>query len=335
MKITILGCGRWASFHAWYNCEKLKNEVLMWGRAGDPIYDKIAETKKNIYIDLPQSVEYSCDLKYALDYSNTIIISISAQSMNDLGENIKKHKPQNKVFVLCMKGLDCTTDERLSQILRKNVDKTNKICVWVGPGHIQELTKGQPNIMMIDGDDSETVHEVAEKFKSDLIRIYEGNDLIGTEVGAAAKNVMGVAAGFLDGVGYGSLKGALMSRGSYEVSRLIEAMGGNRLTAFGMAHIGDYEATLFNQNSHNRRYGELYMKKYITDKKRFSLEEFNKEIGTAEGVPTANAMYRLAQKYKIDMPITNAVYNVLYKNTEPMKELEKFFSRVECREFRY
>ncbi len=140
---------------------------------------------------------------------------------------------------------------------------------------------------------------MADNFKSELIRFYYGEDLIGTEIGAAAKNVMGIVAGVLDGCGYASLKGSLMSRGAREVARLIKAMGGNELSAYGLAHLGDYEATLFSEYSHNRMYGEMLVK----DKKFEKL---------AEGVPTAAAMKKLGEKYGVDLPITCAVYDLCY-----------------------
>ena len=121
----------------------------------------------------------------------------------------------------------------------------DKIAVWVGPGHIQAFLKGLPNCMVIDSENKELVRSLCDGFRSKLIRFYYGDDLIGNEIGAAAKNVMGIAAGMLDGGGYSTLKGPLMSRGAREVSRLIKAMGGNELSAYGLCHLGDYETTLF------------------------------------------------------------------------------------------
>jgi glycerol-3-phosphate dehydrogenase (NAD(P)+) len=333
-RITILGCGRWASFHAWYQATKLKNTVLMWGRP-DASFAALSKTHKNAYVELPESVAFTNDLNSALNFAEIIIISITAQGMRDLTSNISKCDPQNKIFVLCMKGIDCETGERLTEILRNGVGPSNKICVWVGPGHTQELTKGQPNIMVMAGDNEKTVAKIIKKFANPLIRFYQSDDLIGTEVGAALKNVIGVAGGFLDGGGLSSLKGALMSRGIYEVSVLCEKMGGNRMTPFGVSHLGDFEATLFNQNSHNRAYGEKFMQNYLKYGKGFSLDEFHKTVGTAEGVPTTKAAHNLAKKLGIEMPITMLVYNILYKNAEPMKELKKLFMRPELKEFRY
>jgi glycerol-3-phosphate dehydrogenase (NAD(P)+) len=153
--------------------------------------------------------------------------------------------------------------------------------------------------MVIDSANAELKTKLANEFKSDLIRFYYGEDLIGTEIGSAAKNVMGIVAGVLDGCGYDALKGSLMTRGAREVARLIKAMGGNELSAYGLAHLGDYEATLFSEYSHNRKYGEMLM----------TGEKFQK---LAEGVPTAAAMKALGEKYGVDLPITKAVYEICY-----------------------
>jgi glycerol-3-phosphate dehydrogenase (NAD(P)+) len=323
-KITVLGCGRWASFHAWYQSEKLHNDVTMWGRAGDPYFADLMKTKKNSYITMPENLRYSTDLEASLNFADTIIIAISAQAMQEFSQNIGKLEPQNKTFVLCMKGIDQNTGERLSEILRKNIPANNHICVWVGPGHIQELTADQPNVMIISGDNQETVKHLINMFESPLISILSSDDLVGVEVGAAAKNVMGIAAGFLDGLGKSSLKGALMARGCYEVSMLIEKMGGNKLTAFGMSHLGDFEATLFSKNSHNRRYGEEYIKGCLSD-----------NIGTAEGVGTTKAMYHLAQKYGVYMPITTTIYRILYLNASKNDVIYDLFKTTTHREFNY
>ena len=169
-----------------------------------------------------------------------------------------------------------------------------------------------------------TAYSPRKLFESPLISILSSDDLIGVEVGAAAKNVMGIAAGFLDGLGKSSLKGALMARGCYEVSLLIEKMGGNKMTAFGMSHLGDFEATLFSKNSHNRRYGEEFIQGCLSD-----------NIGTAEGVGTAKAMYQLAQKYSVYMPITTTIYRILYLGANKDDVIYDLFKTTTHREFNY
>jgi glycerol-3-phosphate dehydrogenase (NAD(P)+) len=214
-------------------------------------------------------------------------------------QSVQAFPTQDKIFVLCMKGVEVSSGKRLTEVMIESGVDPDKLAVWVGPGHIQAFTQGIPNCMVIDSSNKKLTHYLADSFKSELIRFYYGSDIIGTEIGAAAKNVMGIAAGVLDGSGYTSLKGPLMARGAAEVGRLIAAMGGNRMSAYGLAHLGDYETTLFSPYSHNRTYGEM-----MAHGKRFDK--------LAEGVTTSKALKLLAGKYHIEMPITEAVYEACY-----------------------
>ncbi len=299
MKISVLGCGRWGSFIAWYQATVLKNQVISWGPEGEYSYEILKNTGRNDYVELDKSITLTCDLEYAVTNSNVIIISISSQGLRGFMKKILQYPVKDKIFVLCMKGIEETTGKRLSEVLiESGVDK-DKIAVWVGPGHIQAFTQGIPNCMVIDSYQPELKKYLAHNFKSNLIRFYYGNDIIGTEIGAAAKNVLGIAAGVLDGSGYVSLKGPLMARGAYEVGKLIKAMGGEFNSAYGLAHLGDYETTLFSEYSHNRRYGEMMAHGAKFDK-------------LAEGVMTAKAMKELADRHFLEMPITEAVYEACF-----------------------
>ena len=299
MKISVLGCGRWGSFIAWYQATVLKNQVISWGPEGDYSYEVLKNEGKNEYVALDKSIELTCDLEHAVTSSDIIIISISSQGLRGFMKKVTAYPVQNKTFVLCMKGIEVATGKRLSEVLIESGIQKEQIAVWVGPGHIQAFTQGIPNCMVIDSYDENLKRYLADNFKSDLIRFYYGNDIIGTELGAAAKNVLGIAAGVLDGSGYVSLKGPLMARGAYEVGKLIKAMGGEFMSAYGLAHLGDYETTLFSEYSHNRKYGEM-----MAHGARFEK--------LAEGVMTAKAMKELGDKYNLELPITNAVYEVCF-----------------------
>ena len=144
-----------------------------------------------------------------------------------------------------MKGLEAATGKRLSTIVKEELGEDTPVAVWLGPGHVQEFTAGVPNCMVLDSQDEALQEELITAFSSQLIRFYYGRDMIGNEIGGASKNVIGIAAGMLDGLGLSSLKGALMSRGTREIARLIKALGGNELSAYGLCHLGDYEATVF------------------------------------------------------------------------------------------
>lgn len=362
-KVTILGCGRWASFHAWYQATVLGADVLMWGRRGDPMFESLRETRKNDFLTLPQNITLSNDLEKAISFSEVIMIIISAQGMRDLSKRIAKILAEGtgggrKIFVLCMKGIDEETHETLSQLMRRELDAVLKpmtsktetsIVVWVGPGHAQEFLSGQPGVMIIDGEDRDVALEIVERFKSDSMKLYLGDDLIGAEIGAAAKNVFGIAAGILDGAGLQSLKGALMSRGLHEVSRLIVAMGGKKLTPYGLSHLGDFEATLFSRNSNNRRFGEAIIK-FIKDGNCNNLRSdcfrsgqiINRcqekdcrlrELALAEGVATSLAIYNLGKKYNVDLPISNLIYRVLHEGADPFTGFKELFFRSNNKEF--
>ncbi len=320
MKISVLGCGRWGSFIAWYLCNH-GHDVYSWGPEDDDSYKVLKETGKNEYVSLDSRIRLTCDLAEAVNYAEVIIISISSQGLRGFMKRITAYDVSKKNFVLCMKGIEVATGCRLSEVLVQSGISPERIAVWVGPGHIQAFTAGIPNCMVIDSANKQLKESLANSFKSDLIRFYYGEDLVGTEIGAAAKNVMGIVAGVLDGCGYQALKGSLMTRGAREVARLIKAMGGNELSAYGLAHLGDYEATLFSAFSHNRTYGELLVKE----------EKFTK---LAEGVPTSAAMKALGEKYGVELPITNAVYELCYEQGEGnyRARCEKLLSKMFARE---
>ncbi len=319
MKISVLGCGRWGSFIGWY-LARHGQEVVQWGRENSKSFISLKNNRKNEYVDLDERINLTSNLEFAVNNADIIIISISSQALRSLMEEIKSIGLLNKTFVLCMKGIENDTGKRLSQVVVEcGVDKNN-VAVWVGPGHIQSFTQGLPNCMVIDSENKELVHLLADTFRSELIRFYYGDDLIGSEIGAAAKNVMGIAAGMLDGGGYTTLKGPLMARGSREVARLIKAMGGNELSAYGLCHLGDYETTLFSPYSHNRRFGENFVRKIPFDK-------------LAEGVLTTKGLKLLGEKYGVDLPITNAVYSILFENKDPMSAFLSLFGRSTRKEF--
>ena len=319
MKISVLGCGRWGSFIGWYLVNN-GHKVIQWGTAGNYSFDVLKNTGKNEYVQLDERIDLTSDLKYAVEQSDIIVISISSQALRNFMQRVVKFDVKDKKFILCMKGIEIETGKRLSEVMIESGISADNVAVWVGPGHIQAFTKGYPNCMVIDSSNKELVKFLADNLRGELIRFYYGDDLIGSEIGAAAKNVMGIAAGMLDGGGYTTLKGPLMARGAREVARLIKAMGGNELSAYGLCHLGDYETTLFSEYSNNRNFGEQYVKG----------EQFKK---LAEGVSTAKAMRSLGIKYNVDLPITNAVYSILYDKNDPMKELLKLFSRSTRKEF--
>ena len=318
MKITVIGCGRWGSLITWY-LDKIGHEVTLYGRASSAHMQRFLAERRNNLLELPESVHLSTDINCAQG-AEVIVISVPSQGLQALMDQLKPLGLQRKIFVLCMKGIEIETGRRLSQVAQDNIDERCSVAVWLGPGHVQEFHAGIPNCMVIDSDDDAVKRLLVESFSSSLIRFYYGEDLIGNEIGAAAKNVIGIAAGALDGLQLTTLKGALMSRGTREIARLVEAMGGNPFSAYGLCHLGDYEATVFSPYSHNRRFGEMLVKG----------EKFDK---LAEGYYTADALMRLGRKYSVELPICEAVYQTLYEGADPKATIENLFTRTLKTEF--
>ena len=319
MKICVIGCGRWGSLITWYLSEKRGLDVTLYGRSGSETMQRFIKERRNDLLTLPEQVRLSTD-KSCLCQADVIIISINSQGLSDLMSELEPLELKNKIFVLCMKGIEISTCRRLSEVVTDSTDATNKVAVWLGPGHVQEFYAGIPNCMVIDSEDEEVKRLLVDSFSSELIRFYYGEDLLGNEIGAAAKNVIGIAAGMLDGKGLSTLKGALMSRGTREVARLIDKMGGNELSAYGLCHLGDYEATVFSKFSHNRAYGEALARG----------EKFEK---LAEGHYTSKAIVSLADKYGVDMPICRCVKSIIYDGMDTESALGELFGRSIKSEF--
>ena len=321
MNISVLGCGRWGSFIGWY-LNKIGHNVTLWGKPGSPHIVEIMNSRKNAFLSLDEKITLTDNIEIAVNSSEVMIISISAQALREFASELAKYKSilSKKTIVLCMKGIEEKTGKRLSEVVKDCLGEDTNIAIWVGPGHVQDFVKGIPNCMVIDSENEDTKKFLISEFSSPLIRFYYGADMLGNEVGAAAKNVMGIAAGILDGMNYESLKGALMSRGTREIARLIKAMGGKETSVYSLAHLGDYQATLFSEHSNNRKFGELLVTQNCYDK-------------LAEGVSTSHALTTLSEKYGVDLPICEAVHNTVIGKMSPQQALENLFSRNLTTEF--
>ena len=179
MNVTVLGSGRWGTFLAVYHSRR--NNVALWGLEGSPDFEQLLRERKNSYLELPDNLILEPDLGKALDRADYIVISISAQHLRSFCERINTFNVHGKTFILCMKGIESETGERLSRIVKETIDQYINVCVWVGPGHVQDFMAGIPNCMVVDSEDKDVINDVVNKFSSDLIRLYLGDDIIGTE----------------------------------------------------------------------------------------------------------------------------------------------------------
>lgn len=319
-KVSVIGCGRWGTFLGWYAANYCKTEeVLLYGMAQSPAYIELRDTRKNEYLTLSGNMRLTSDISEALQ-NDFIIISISSQNLRDLARQINGYNVAGKTFLLAMKGLEEPSAKILAEVFKEEMTQPVHIAVLGGPGHVEDYMRKVPSAAVIDSYEPETQDRVIKFLQSDLIRFYYGTDLIGNQVGAALKNVIGIAAGILDGLGWYGLKGALMARAPVEVGRLIKFKGGNPASAYGLAHLGDYEATLFSKNSHNRMFGETFAKGLPYTK-------------LAEGVDTLRAVKAIADREHIDMPICQTLYKVIFEKADIKKTIRELFDRPLKKEF--
>lgn len=310
-RVVVIGAGRWGSFLAWY-ANRLGHRVTLVGREGER-FSEMMLSRTSGCVTLTEGVALTTDAACAVE-ADFILIAVPAQKVSELAEQLAELKLHDKIIVLCMKGVEVATGRRLSQVVTDAVDHSNHAVVWVGPGHPQEFLRGVPNCMVMDSESETAKQEAIRAFSSALIRFYYGRDLVGSEIGAAAKNVIGVAAGMLDGLGLSALKGALMSRGTREVAQLIVAMGGDAASAYGLCHLGDYEATLFSPHSQNRAFGEAFVRGQPYAR-------------LAEGFATVKALRNLGKSHGVELPICQTVYRILYEGAEPRRSLDALFAR--------
>ena len=295
--ISVIGCGRWGTFLAWYaanRCQDKIQNVLMYDLKTSPNFIELRDTRKNEYLALSDNM-YLFDALDKVLVNDTVIISIGCQHLRSLARELNGYDLNGKTFLLAMKGLEEPSAKIMHDVFREEVKQNVHVAVLSGPGHVQDYMKNVPSAAVIDSLEEGTKDYLIKLLQSDLIR-------------------------FLDGLEWYGLKGALMARAPVEVGRLIRHFGGNPMSAYGLAHLGDYEATLFSKYSHNRSYGEAFAKG----------ERFAK---LAEGVPTLKAVKIIADKEGIDMPICQALYKAIYENADIEQTIRSMFERDLKREF--
>ena len=321
VKIAVLGAGSWGTILANLLVEN-GHQVELWGN--DP--KKVAEINEqhtnthylpDFKID-PQ-LHATIDLNVALDQVDVVLFVIPTQAIRAVAEQIvpvmiaKKVKP---VIVTASKGLEQGTHKRISEVLTEAIPETNRngIVVLSGPSHAEDVAQKDITTLTAASSDLIQAQWIQEIFMNDYFRLYTNPDVVGVEMGAALKNVIALGAGALNGLGYGdNTKAALMTRGLAEISRLGVAMGANPLTFIGLSGVGDLIVTGTSVHSRNWRAGNALGKGQ-------KLADVLANMGmVVEGVATCKAAYELAQQRSVDMPITRAIYNVLYEDCDIKK----------------
>lgn len=326
MRISVLGAGGWGTTLAillHYN----GHSVTLWEYKKDYaiILDKKRENKTYLPgIPIPNDLTITYNLNEAATDNNMIVLAVPSQFLRSVIKKIDKNLLKNSILVSVSKGIENNTLMTMSQMLLDAVPtlSENQIGVLSGPSHAEEVSRRIPTTVVTASKDIETSKSIQSAFITSYFRAYASTDVLGVELGGAFKNVIAIGAGIIDGVKYGdNTKAAIMTRGIAEISRLGVAMGANPETFAGLSGMGDLIVTCMSKHSRNRYVGEQ-----IGGGKK--LKQVLKEMTmVAEGVMTSKSASHLAKKMKVNTPITNEVYNILFKDKDPLKATTDLMTR--------
>lgn len=311
-KSTVLGGGSWGTALA----RELANkgiDTTLYIRDEKQVEELKSTGMNNKYlpgVELPNNLKYTSDFDEAIRESKFIISAVPTGAVRETFKKLSGKLDKDTIIINVAKGIEQGTLMRISEISKELLSE-NRFVALSGPTHAEEVVLDFPSTIVAASEDMDAAQLVQNLFMSNTLRVYTNDDLVGVELAGALKNIIALAIGMLDGLGFGdNTKAALMTRGISEISRLGVRMGALPSTFFGLAGIGDLIVTCTSMHSRNRRCGIL-----IGSGK--SIKEATKEVGmVVEGIKTTSAAKQLADKYSVDMPITNILYQVLYENKD-------------------
>ena len=320
-KITVFGTGSFGTALANVLAEN-GHSVLMWGKNENTV-DEINQSHQNKRylkdVTLNETIKATSQLEQAVNFSDIFLIALPTKAIRNVVTEIDQHIKTKKTFIHVAKGIENETFKRVSEMIEDSVSKNHKNGVGVlsGPSHAEEVVIKQPTTVAASSKDEHISKLIQDLFMNDYLRVYTNNDLIGVELGGSLKNIIAVASGIVAGMGYGdNAKAALMTRGLAEISRLGEKLGADPMTFLGLGGIGDLIVTCTSTHSRNYTLG------YKLGKGKTTEEALNEMNMVVEGIYTTNSVYHLAKSQNVDMPITNALYKVLFED-KPVKDSVK------------
>lgn len=324
MKITILGGGAMGTGLAVLAADRPGRDITLWARNAE-FAQAMRETRENVRllpgIKIPESVTVSADITSAVADADLIVAAIPTAYLRDALAASAACVGPDRVVVSVIKGIENTTFQRPSQIISE-VLQTDRVVVLGGPSHSEEFARRKPASVVAAASQLELAQQVQEVFSTERFRIYTNSDVIGVELGGALKNVLSIAVGICDGLGFGdNAKAALMTRGLVEMTRFGTTLGADPNTLFGLAGLGDLITTCVSHFSRNRHVGERLGRGESLD------QILNSMNAVAEGVRTTRSVHDLALKHSIDMPITREVHAVLFEGKAPAAATDSLMCR--------
>ena len=326
MKVAMIGSGSWGTALATVLNEN-KHRVHCWTK-DESVVATVADTGENQKylpgIKLADDIIFSTDLESVLTDAEMVISAVPSQVTRDvLGKIPSRFVTPNQIWVTVSKGIENKTYKRISEVIEETLKiAPDNIVVLSGPSHAEEVARKIPTAVVSASVSMEAAKNVQEAFKTPYFRVYANDDVIGVELGGALKNIIALAAGICDGAGFGdNTKAALMTRGLVEMNRLGKTMGARSDTFAGLSGMGDLIVTCMSRHSRNRHVGEQI------GKGRSLQDILNEMVMVAEGVKTTLSAYELAQKYQVEMPITEQIFLTLFKDKSPYQAMVDLMTR--------
>ncbi|WP_040211618.1 NAD(P)H-dependent glycerol-3-phosphate dehydrogenase [Clostridium polynesiense] len=321
-KVAFLGAGSFGTALSLLLASK-GIEISIWDRNESVINNininrRNSKYSKNIYI--PDMITAYHSIREAVKDSSYIVLAVPSHAIRELCSKIKGIIPEEAIIISIAKGIEEGTNMRLSQVISDELD--NPVVILSGPSHAEEVMANIPTTVVVSSTDMTCAERVQDLFMSPQFRVYTNDDIVGVEIGGAVKNIIALAAGVCDGIGFGdNAKAALMTRGMAEIIRVGEKLGGRAETFSGLTGMGDLIVTCTSVHSRNRRAGILIGK-------GMNLDETLKEVGmVVEGVKACRAFYKVKEELNVEMPITDILYKVLFDGKDPKDGVEELMSR--------
>lgn len=329
IKATVLGAGSWGTALAILLANN-GHEVTLWSALEDEVQMLSVhreQSDKLPGVKLPDSIAITLDLESACKGKDLIVFAVASPYIRTTAKKAAPFIKQSQVIVNVAKGIEESTLCTLSEILKEELNGAD-VTVLSGPSHAEEVSRGIPTTVVVGAESKKTAYFVQDIFMSDKFRVYTSPDIIGIELGASLKNVIALAAGVADGLGFGdNTKAALMTRGIAEMSRLGVAMGGKMVSFSGLSGVGDLIVTCTSKHSRNRNAGYLMGKGYTMQE---AMDEVKQVV---EGVYSAKAALALARKYEISMPIVEQINFVLFEGKTARDAVNDLLLRDKRREY--
>lgn len=325
--IAVLGAGSWGNSLAILLSQKGHN-VTLW-EFNQEAAELLQKTRKNIKylgedIVFPESLYITSDLIPAVKTADILVLATPSHTIRSVVKNLIGLIKPESILVNVAKGIENGSYFTMSQVISDVIPgiNQNRIVALYGPSHAEEVSRGLPTTVVSASSDIETARKIREIFVTPMFRVYSNTDIMGVEIGGSVKNVMAIAAGISDGIGFGdNAKAALMTRGITEITRLGIAMGAKKETFAGLTGVGDLIVTCMSRHSRNRHVGEEI------GKGKTLKQVLDSMIMVAEGVNTTKSTLGLAQKMGIDMPITQAVHSILFEDQNPKEVVKMLMTR--------